>query len=287
MVADGHAVLTEENAEQSVEVAADLREERRHVGSAERDAGGADDLATRFLDLLGVGVARGLAPGIVGIGDVPLLAHLVDEIRREGDRLRRRIVVGAEAIAVAFRCGERRVEADADHVDHHVLLEHRHAGETDIGEEAAHVRVDLVFDQELLDLAPPDVGLGLIVRDDQLDRPAIDATRLVDAVDRHLQAHQGGLAACGTRTRQGLLGPDLVRFGLAEGGLPWRRHQHGGAERASGGRAISDQAAARHLPAVPEFLSICLFAASHCDSLRIWLLTAAKSFHSPRPCFFC
>ena len=35
--------------------------------------------------------------------------------------------------------------------------------------------VDLVLVQELLDLAASDVGLGLVVGHDQLDRPAVDA----------------------------------------------------------------------------------------------------------------
>src|SRR5262249_55566568 len=40
LVADGHAVLAEEDAEQAVEIPGDLRQERRHVGGAERNAGG-------------------------------------------------------------------------------------------------------------------------------------------------------------------------------------------------------------------------------------------------------
>ena len=57
------------------------------------------------------------------------------------------------------------------------------------------MNVDIVLDQQLLDLAAGDVGLGLVVGDHDLDRPAIDAAVLVDAVDRHLQADQRGLAA--------------------------------------------------------------------------------------------
>ena len=102
LVADGDAVLAEEDAEQAVEIARDLREERRHVGGAERNAGRPDHFAALFLDLLRVSVARGLAPGIVGVGDVPLLAHLVDEIGRDGHRLRRRIIVSPEAVTVAL-----------------------------------------------------------------------------------------------------------------------------------------------------------------------------------------
>src|SRR5262249_61728662 len=41
---------------------------------------------------------------------------------------------------------------------------------------------------------------------------------------------------------------------LAEGGLPWRRHQHARAERARG-CAVSNQTAACELAAVPEFLA--------------------------------
>ena len=92
--------------------------------------------------------------------------------------------------------------------------------------------VDLVLDHQLLGLAAADVGLGFVVGDDQLDRPAVDAARLVDAVDRHLHADQRGLAAGGAGARQRLQRADLVRLGLAEGGLPRRRHQHGRAERA-------------------------------------------------------
>ena len=62
LVADRHAVLAEEDAEEAVEVTGDLGEERRNVGGAERDAGGADHLAAGLLDLLGVGVLGRLAP---------------------------------------------------------------------------------------------------------------------------------------------------------------------------------------------------------------------------------
>ena len=55
--------------------------------------------------------------------------------------------------------------------------------------------------------------------------------RLVDAVGRHLQADQRGLAAGRAGARQRLFGADLVRLGVTEGRLPGRRHQHGRAER--------------------------------------------------------
>ena len=115
--------------------------------------------------------------------------------------------------------------------------------------------VDLVLDQELLGLAAADVGLGLVVGDHDLDRPAVDAAGLVDAVHRHLQADQRGLAAGCARAGQRLQRSDLVGLGLAEGRLPRRRHQHGRAERACR-YAVSDHAAARDLAAVPKVASV-------------------------------
>ena len=55
---------------------------------------------------------------------------------------------------------------------------------------------------------------------------------------------------------QRLLGADLVGLGGAEGGAPRRRHQHHGADRAA---APADDAAARDLAAVPDVLGPLLF----------------------------
>ena len=255
LVADRHPVLAEEDAEHAVEVAGDLGKERRHVRGPERNSGRLYHLAARLLDLLRVSVARGLPPRIVRVGDMPSLAQLIDEVGRKGHGLRWGVVEWPETVAVALGRRECRVEAYADDVDDLVLLENRHAGQADVGEEAAQVDVDLVLDQELLGLAAADVGLELIVRHDQLDRPAVDAAGLVDAVDRHLHSHQRGLAAGRTGARERLQRADLVGLGLAEGGLPRRRHQHSRPQGAGACRAISDQAAAGDLAAVPEFLA--------------------------------
>ena len=176
LVADRDSVASEEDAEQAIEVSADLGKKRGHVGAAERDARSADHLAARLLDLVSVSIARGLTPGIIGIGDMPLLAHFVDEIGRKGDGLGGGIIERAEGIAVALARGDGRVEAHTDHVDDLLLGKHRHAGETDVGKKTALVRVDLVLDHQLLRLAAPHIGLGFVVRHDELDRPAVDAT---------------------------------------------------------------------------------------------------------------
>ena len=227
LVAEGDGVGAERDREQSVEIAVDLGQERRRVGGAERNAGAADDLAALFFDLFGIGGAGRLAPGIVSVDDVPFLAQLADQIGRERDRLGRGVIVGAEAVAVAFGGRQRRVEAHPDHVDELVVLPHRHAGEADIRQKTADMRVDLVLGDHFLDRAPPDIGLRLVVGHDQLDRAAANAAHLVDAVDRHLHADERGLAAgCGV-AGQRLQGADPIGLGRAEGGPPrrWRQQR--------------------------------------------------------------
>ena len=71
---------------------------------------------------------------------------------------------------------------------------------------------------QLLGLAAADIGLRFVVRDDQLDRPAVDAARFVDAVDRHLHADQCRLADDRGGARQRLHRADLVGLGRAESG---------------------------------------------------------------------
>src|SRR5262249_39097110 len=143
-----------------------------------------------------------------------------------------------------------------DHVEDLVLVPYRYAGEAHVREEATLMRVDLVLDSELLGLAPPHVGLGLVVGDDQLDGPAVDAAGLVDVVHRHLGAHERGLTTRGRGPRWGLIGAVLVCFGLAERTPPPRGHRHGGAEGARGGCAETEEAAPARLSAVPERFSL-------------------------------
>ena len=247
-------VGAEEDAEEAVEVPADLRDERRHVGGAQRHTGGADDLAAVLLDLFDVRVAGRLAPRVVEKRDVPLLAHLVDEVRRDRDGLRRRVVERPEDVAAALARGDRGVEANADHPDRLVLLEDRHARQTDVREVAALGDVHLVLEHELLGLAAAHVGLGLVIGDDQFDRATVHATRVVDPLDRHLGADQRGLAAGRARAGERLEHADLERLGLAEGVAPRRRDQHGRADRAGRRRRERQEFPARRLAAPPHVL---------------------------------
>ena len=154
---------------------------------------------------------------------MPFLAHLVDEIGPERDGLGRRVIVRAEAVAVALAGGDRRVEADADHVDDLVLLVERHAGEADVGQHAADIGVDLVLDQQLLGLAAADIGLQLVVLGDQLDLAAENAAALVDALDGDLQSDQSGLADRGRTAGKRLDAADLVRARCRQGVAQRRR----------------------------------------------------------------
>ena len=109
--------------------------------------------------------------------------------------------------------------------------------------------VDIVLLHHLRSLLAGNGRRAFVVGDDQLDRTAIDAAGGIDAVGRHLQADDGGLAAGGAGARERLLGADFKRLGSAEGGAPRRRHQHHGADRAA---APADQGAARNLAAIPD-----------------------------------
>src|SRR5262249_62105615 len=55
LVADGHAVLAEEDAEHPVETSGNFRQERRHVGGAERGAPWFDVRAARLFGFLDIG----------------------------------------------------------------------------------------------------------------------------------------------------------------------------------------------------------------------------------------
>ncbi len=249
---EGDALGPEEDSEDGVEVAADLREERRQLGGAERDAKRAGDLAAVLLDLGDEGVLGRLAPRVVGVGDVPLLAHLVDHVRRRRHRLGRRVVERPEDVPAALGLGDRRVQAHADHVDGLGLFEDGHAGQADVGEVAALDEVDLVLEGELLRLTTPDVGLGFVVDHDGLDRPAVHAPALVDALHRHDRADQRRLAAGGGGAGERLHHAHLVGLGLPERLAPRRRHQDGSAQRTGRRRAHAEKRAARRLAAPPE-----------------------------------
>src|SRR5262245_6735406 len=261
-------VGAEEDAEQSVERAADLRDEWRHVSGTERHAGGPDDLTTVLLDLLGVRITRGLPPRVIQVREVPLLAHLVDEVWRDRDSLSGRVVEGPEDEAAALGRRDRGVQANADHPDGPVLLEDRHAGEADVREVAALGDVDLVLEDELLGLAAAHVGFRLVIGDHQLDGPTIDPAGVVDSVDRHLGTHQGGLPAGRRRSGERLENTDLERLGLTERLAPGRRHQHGGAHRTRRGGRETQKPTPGGLAAPPQIFSpgLVLPAFSHRSS---------------------
>ena len=72
----------------------------------------------------------------------------------------------------------------------------------------------------------PTSGFDWSSAEDQIDRPAMDAARLVDAIHRHLQADHRCLAAGRRRPGERLQRADLERLFPGEGRAPRRRHQH-------------------------------------------------------------
>jgi hypothetical protein len=110
------------------------------------------------------------------------------EHRPERDRLRRRVIVDAEAYAVACRGRQRGVEAYADHVDDVGVVPHRHAGDADVGQEAADMNVDIILLHHLRGLLTGDSRRTFVVGDHQFDRTAVNTAVAVDAVHGHLQA---------------------------------------------------------------------------------------------------
>ena len=174
---EGDALRAEEDSEDAVEAAADLREERGHVRGAERHAGRAHDLATVLLDLRREARPSSTGPTRSRRTRCATSCPSCSPCTARPPRPARGEVERAERVAAALRLRDRGVEAHGDHVDELVLLVHRHAGEAHVREVAAGVGVDLVLDDELLRLAPAHVGLRLVVGDEQLDRPAVDARR--------------------------------------------------------------------------------------------------------------
>ena len=229
------AVLAEKDHEQSVEIAPDLAEKGHHVGGAERDAGGADHLAALALDADPVGVARRLAPGVIGEKDMPLLADLVYQVGRKRHRLRGGEIERPKGIAVAVRGGNRGVETDANHVDDAGAPVFRYARDAYVAHEAALPHVNAVAGKQLAGLADPRSRLALGVLDNQLKRPSIDTARGVDAFGGDLLSNLRHQPTAGGGTGQRLNAAHLYRLFLAEYRTPRRRHQHGSAER-SGGR---------------------------------------------------
>src|SRR5258708_5983271 len=239
LVADGDPIRRED-AQEAIKVPSDLGEERRHVGGAQRNAGRTGALAACFPDLVHKGIPRRLAPRVVSKNDVPFLTHLADEMGSERDGLRRGVVGRPEAVAIAFAGGQRGVEAHTDHVDDLGVFPDRHARKAYVGEEAADLHVNLVLDDELFRLTAANIGLRLIVSDQELNRPAVDDAGFIDSVRGHLHADERGLAAHGSSTGKRLYRADLIRLGLAKSGSPRRRHQYGCAQHAA---TPSDQAA--------------------------------------------
>ena len=135
---------------------------------------------------------------------MPSLAHL-GEHRSERNRLRRRVIVNAETDAVACHVVNVVSRQTLIMLTMFASFQTGMQAMTDIGQEAADMNVDIIFLHHLGGLLTGDSRRAFVVGNYQFDRTAVDAAIAVDAVNRHLQADQCGLAAGGAGAGQRLL----------------------------------------------------------------------------------
>src|SRR5437899_2059104 len=157
-------------------------------------AGHPHHLAAELLDRRLELAAVRLAHRVVGVEDVDLLAHLVDDVPGEAVGLHPRVGLVAEVLLVELR---RPHELGARHripVDRLVLLGDVHHGHGGAARDGANDELDVVLEDQLLGLAHGGRGLGLVVLGDHLDLVAEHAALGVQLLDGHLHEHRLVLA---------------------------------------------------------------------------------------------
>ena len=158
------------------------------VLGVERRAGDADHLAAELLER-GLELAPvGLAHRVVGVEDVDLLAHLVDDVLGEPGGLHPRVRLVREVVLVELRGPHELGARDRVPVDGLVLLGDVHHRQRRAAGDGADQQLHVVLQDELLGLADGRRGLGLVVLGDDLDLVAEDAALGVQLLDRHLHA---------------------------------------------------------------------------------------------------
>ena len=186
---EGQHAGADHDVVEDVRVGGDLRQVfgERALGRRDRDLG--DDIAALRLDGGREIVAMVVAEGVVGIDHRHLLAEVAGDPRRHRGDLGAHVGdAGLEDVAVQLAGGD--VVALADHVVGDLeLAGGRCRADDDMAEQGAVDDVGLVLAGELADDFSAALGVGAVVLDDDLDRPAVDAAGLVDELDRRI----GGL----------------------------------------------------------------------------------------------
>ena len=184
----------------------------------ERRAGHADHLAAELLER-GLELAPvGLAHRVVGVEDVDLLAHLVDDVLRQAGRLHARVRLVREVILVELRRAHELGAGDRVPVDGLVLLGDVHHRQRRAAGDGADQQLHVVLKDQLLGLADGRGGLGLVVLGDDLDLVAEDAALGVQLLDGHLDAPRLVFAVALEDADLGAEVADLHDLGLRDGG---------------------------------------------------------------------
>jgi hypothetical protein len=97
------------------------------------------------------------------------------------------------------------------------------------------VRVDPIRGRELFGFPPSDIGLPLVVLNNQFDRASVDASRRIDPAHGQFCADQRHAPTCRKTASKRQERADLVRPRLTERLAPRSRHEHRGADRPRGG----------------------------------------------------
>ena len=169
------------------------RPDLTHIGGeilgAERRIGRADIGAAETLDVVLESPDRAAAHLVVRPDEeVAPAGDVLDQPRRQCVRLHERIGIDTKDVRVALRPGDRRSVRYGRDQDAIVAFSHLADRK---GRAAVHrpgQQIDLVLLKQLFRFTDRDRRVGLLVLEQQLERPPVHATRGVDLLDRQLRA---------------------------------------------------------------------------------------------------
>ena len=162
----------------------DLREVFGEGAFRRRDGDLRDDLGALRLQRRRQVVAMVVAEGEIGEDLRDLLAGIGRDPRRHRLDLALHVGdAGLEDVAVELGRGDVVAFAD-DEIGHLGLAGGGRRADDDMREQRAEDDVGLVLGGELADHLGAAAGIGAVILDDDLDRPAVDAAGIVDRLDR-------------------------------------------------------------------------------------------------------
>ena len=231
-----------------VGVRGDLREVAREGGLGRRHRNKGIDLAPVLSRRFAEVVAMIIAEGVVGKDHRDLLAKVGDPFAHGRD-LRFHVRDAWLKYVPGHLAGRKRRRLAAQKVGHLQLVGDRPRAMHHMLEQAAEHEIHVVPGNQLAaDLAAA-LGVGAVVLDHEIDRPAVDAARCIDHLDCGLRCPVVPAAVCRADAGQMNLQADLDGFVRAGGpGLPGNRAEHRAANDAGRRCALDKRSPAdRHL----------------------------------------